>query len=101
MMMIFLSLLFQAPISVDDIIERRRKENPKLKAHSLKRKRDSVTAPAKGENNGSDVDMVSDEEDATHSLQLSDDEGGEGVLLRSALWDLICFESSKSRLSWS
>lgn len=65
---------------MDDIIERRRKENPKLKAHSLKRKRDSVTAAAKAaETNGSDVDIVSDEEDATNSLQLSEDEGSEGM----------------------
>lgn len=76
---------------MDDIIERRRKENPKLKAHSLKRKRDSVvTAATQDENNGSDVDMVSDEEeDVMNSLQLSEDEGGEGVFLRSSLWDCL------------
>lgn len=71
---------FKAPISVDDIIERRRKENPKLKKHTLKRKRDSLVTD-QDDNNGSDVDLGSDEDDAANSLQLSEDEDGEGMFL--------------------
>ena len=69
----------QEPISVDDIIERRKRENPKLRTKSLKRKRDD-TVEYNQDNTMKPSESPSTDGERTNQFDESEEEGVPAIL---------------------
>jgi len=69
----------QEPISVDDIIERRKRENPKLRTKSLKRKRDDA-AEYNQDNITEPSELLSTDGEGMDQFDESEEEGVAAIL---------------------
>jgi hypothetical protein len=65
----------QEPISVDDIIERRKRENPKLRTTSLKRKRDDDAVENDQDNITEPSESLGADGEGTTQFDESEEEG--------------------------